>query len=165
MVLRHMIVHTLVFIATTNGYLLLMMITVNPRVWGHRDYPEVVRSKVSAQTKREKLAAAAIGLPWIIFVFGFPLFSTFELRSLLDGEIPFLLAFLHPLILMEMSGVVEVVVLDWLIVSKLTPGFVRISGTAEEDYKDMSHHYRGHLRAAVVFVPISLIIGTVVILA
>jgi hypothetical protein len=162
MVAQHMITHTLVYVVVTNGYLLVMMVAVSPRVWGHHDYPEVVRSKVPAQTKAEKLTAVAIGLPWMIFVLGFPAFSTLELRSLLGGVIPFGLAFLHPLIVLETTCAVEVILLDWLIISKLTPTFVIIPGTTKDDYRDMSYHFRGHLRAAVAFVPLSLIIGAAV---
>lgn len=164
MVLRHMILHTLTFILVTNGYLLLVMLVTSPRVWGHHDYPEVVRSKVPAQTRGEKAVGVILGLPWMLFVLGFPVFSTFALRSSLGGEIPFLLAVLHPLILFELTNVVEVIVLDWFIVSWLTFSFVVTPGTVNEDYKDMSHHYMGHVRAAVIFFPISLIIGAVVFL-
>jgi hypothetical protein len=54
------------------------------------------------------------------------------------------------------------VLLDWLIISKITPGFVVIPGSEVEDYKDFSHHYRGHLRAAVVMVIISVVIALIV---
>jgi len=165
MVLRHMILHTLAFILVTNGYLLTMMIATSPRVWGYHDYPEVVRSKVRAQTRGEKVLAVVVGLPWMLFVLGFPVFSTFALRSSLAGEIPFLLAVLHPLVLMELTNVVEVIVLDWFVISRLTPSFVVIPGTAKQDYKDMSHHYEGHVRAAVIFLPISVAIGVLVSLA
>ena len=37
--------------------------------------------------------------------------------------------------------------LDWLIVSKITPKFVIIPGSEAEDYKDFSHHYKGHAKA------------------
>ena len=163
--LRHLILHTLTFILVTNGYLLLVMIATSPRVWGHHDYPEVVRSKVPAQTTGEKALAVVIGVPWMLFVLGFPAFSTFALRAALGGDIPFLLAVVHPLILLELTSAVEVVLLDWFIISRLTPAFVIIPGTDREDYRDMSHHYKGHVRAAIMFLPISVIIGAVAYLA
>jgi hypothetical protein len=162
MVLRQMMVHGLAFALVGNGYLLLMMVTMSPRIWGHHDYPEAVRAKVPPQTKREKVAGAIGGLPWILFVLGFPVFSTYAMKAALGGEIPFLIAFLNPLVLLQLFNLSEVLILDWLIVSRITPGFVIIPGSTAADYKDMSHHYRGHVRASAAMVLISLVIGAVV---
>ena len=162
MVLRQMMMHGLTFALVANGYLLLMMVTMSPRIWGYVDYPEAVRAKVPPQTKQEKVAGAMVGLPWILFVLGFPVFSTFALKAMLGGEIPFLVAFVNPLVLLQLFNLSEVLILDWLIVSRITPSFVIIPGSTAEDYKDMSHHYRGHVRASAVLVLLSLIIGAVV---
>mgnify|MGYP001820954800 CR=1 FL=1 len=56
----------------------------------------------------------------------------------------------------------DLVILDWLIVSRITPRFVMIPGTMEEDYKDFSHHYRGHLRATI---PMAVLCGIVAAIA
>jgi hypothetical protein len=165
MVLRLMIMHGLAFALVANVYLLLMMVTMSPRIWGYVDYPEAVRAKVSPQTKQEKVAGAIVGLPWILFVLSFPVFSTFALRTALGGEIPFLVAFLNPLVLLQLFNLSEVLILDWLIISRITPSFVIIPGSTAEDYKDMSHHYRAHARASAVMVLLSLVIGAVVSLA
>jgi hypothetical protein len=155
----------LAFALVANVYLLLMMVTMSPRIWGYVDYPEAVRAKVSPQTKQEKVAGAIVGLPWILFVLSFPVFSTFALRTALGGEIPFLVAFLNPLVLLQLFNLSEVLILDWLIISRITPSFVIIPGSTAEDYKDMSHHYRAHARASAVMVLLSLVIGAVVSLA
>jgi hypothetical protein len=84
------------------------------------------------------------------------------LRAALGGEIPFLVAFLNPLVLLQLFNLSEVLILDWLIVSRITPSFVIIPGSTADDYKNMSHHYRGHVRASAVMVLLSLIIGAVV---
>jgi len=162
MVLRHMMVHGLAFSLVVNGYLLLVMVTTSPRIWGYHDYPEAVRMKVPPQTKREKVAGAVLGLPWIFFVLGFPVFSTYAMRTALGGKIPFLVAFLNPLLLLQLANLGDVLILDWLIVSRITPDFVIIPGSTVEDYKDMSHHYRGHVRATAIMAVLSLVIGAVV---
>ena len=90
MVVTHLIAHGLFFAVIFNGYLFLIMVLTSPRVWGYADYPEVVKQKVPPQTRREKLLATVIGLPWIIFVVGFPIFSTYALKSKLGAEIPFM---------------------------------------------------------------------------
>lgn len=164
MVLRQMLVHGFGFALVANGYLFLMMIATSPRVWGYADFPEAVRVKVPPQTKREKAVAAILGAPWFLFILGFPVFSTYALKSALGGEIPFLYAFLNPLVLLQLLNLGDVLVLDWLIVSKITPGFAIIPGSTAADYKDMSHHFKGHVWATLAMTLLSLIIGTVVYL-
>jgi hypothetical protein len=147
MVVEHLLTHGPFFALAVNGYLLLVMILTSPRVWGYVDYPAVIKNKVPPQTKRENLLATLISLPWFIFTLGFPIFSTYVLKSKLGGEIPFLTAFLNVLVLSALATLVDLIILDWLIVSKITPGFVIIPGSEKADYKDFSHHYKGHAQA------------------
>jgi hypothetical protein len=162
LMLRQIVVDGIWFALAANGYLLVVMLATSPRIWGYTDYPEAVRGKAPAQTRREKLTGAILGVPWFLFIFGYPVFSTYALKSSLGGEIPFLVAFLNPLVLLQLLNLGDVLILDWLIISKITPSFVIIPGTTAADYKDMSHHFRGHLRATIAMVALSLMIGAVV---
>jgi len=162
MVITHLITHGLFFAVVFNGYLLLVMVLISPRVWGYTDYPDVVKHKVPPQTQREKLMAAVIGLPWFIFVLGFPIFSTYVLKSKLGNEIPFVTAFLNSLVLFLLATVGDLVILDWLIVSKITPKFVIIPGSERADYKDFSHHYKAHAKALAGLILVCLIIAGIV---
>ncbi len=163
MLLNHIIKHSLFYTVIVNGYLFILMIAMSPRVWGYRDYPEVVKQKVPPQTKKEKALAGIVGLPWFIFVLGFPVVSTFLLKSNLESEISFFGAFLNVFVLFSLATVGDLIVLDWLIISKITPRFVIIPGTEVRDYKDFSHHYKGHAKAAILLIPLSLIIAAVVL--
>ena len=162
MVVTHLITHGLFFAVIFNGYLLLVMALTSPRVWGYTDYPDVVKHKVPPQTQREKLLAAVIGLPWFIFVLGFPIFSTYVLKSKLGDEIPFMIAFLNLLVLFLLATVGDFVILDWLLVSKITPKFVILPGSERADYKDFSHHYKAHARATIGLTLICLVIAGIV---
>ena len=162
MILTHILTNSLFFAVIVNGYLLLMMITTSPRVWGYSDYSEAIKAKVPPQTAREKRLAMIIGLPWMIFTLGFPIFSTYVLKSKLGGEIPFWIAFLSMFALVSLATLGDLVILDWLIVNKITPKFVIIPGTEKADYQDFSHHYRAHARAAVVLVLLSIIFAGIV---
>ena len=94
MVIAHLITHGLFYAVIMNGYLFLLMITTSPRVWGYTDYSKEIKDKVPPQTKREKLLATIVALPWLLFVLGFPILSTYLLKSKLGNEIPFWIAFL-----------------------------------------------------------------------
>ena len=162
MVLTHLVAHGLFYAIIVTGYLFLLMVSTSPRVWGYSDYSESIKAKVPPQTKKEKRLAIIVGLPWIIFTFGFPIYSTIILKSKLGGEIPFWTAFLNVFVLVCLAVLGDLVILDWLIVSTITPEFVIIPGTEKADYKDFSHHYKGHARAAVPLVLLCIIFAGIV---
>ncbi|MCK4900707.1 MAG: hypothetical protein KAS38_18140, partial [Anaerolineales bacterium] len=139
-----------------------IMVSTSPRVWGYSDYSEAIKAKVPPQTWKEKRLALVIGLPWIIFAVGFPIYSTYVLKSKLGGEIPFWTAFLNLSLMVFLATLCDLVILDWLIVNKITPEFVIIPGTDKADYQDFSHHYRAHARAAVFLVLLSIIFAGIV---
>jgi hypothetical protein len=63
------------------------MISVNPRIWGYSDYSNSIKRKVPEQTRNEKIIALIVGIPWILFIFIFPIYSTIVLKNILGGEI------------------------------------------------------------------------------
>ncbi len=162
MVIAHLITHGLFCSVIVTGYLFLLMITTRPRVWGYTDYSKAIKDKVPLQTNREKLLATIVGLPWFLFALGFPIFSTYVLKSKLGNEIPFWMAFLNLFLLVLLATLGDLLILDWLVVSKITPKFVIIPGTVEEDYKDFSQHFKRHAKAAVVQILICLFIAGIV---
>lgn len=159
MVFNFLLKNGLFFGAVSTGYLFLIMVAFSPRVWGYTDFPEAIKRKIPPQTRKEKLLAAAIGLPWLAFVFAFPVYATYQLKSNLGNEIPFLTAFLSLFALYAFAALGDLVILDWLIVSTITPPFVMIQGTEWGDYKDFSYHYRGHLKATLGLIPVFLFIA------
>jgi len=162
MVLSHIITHGIFYGVVVTGYLFLVMITMSPRVWGYQDYPDIVKKKVPAQTRKEKTLAAIAGVPWFIFVLGFPVFSTFALKSKLGDEISFATAFLNVFVMFLFVTLGDLVLLDWIIISKITPKFVIIPGTVKEDYKDFTHHYKAHARATLPITLLCLLIAAIV---
>lgn len=147
MSLEKIIFNGLFYTIISAGYLFIFMVTCNPRIWGYQDYPDRIKEKVSPQTRKERGIAGLVSLPWFLFLLAYPLISTTVLERELDGELPFELAFLNIFFMVFMFFLVDLVILDWLIISKITPKFVIIDGTTAEDYKDFSHHYKGHLIA------------------
>jgi len=162
--LYQILIHGLFYAAVFNGYLLLMMIISSPRVWGYTDYSDEIKAKIPPQTKKEKRKAVLWGIPMMIFAIGFPIYSTLLLKSELGDDVSFWIAFLNVLVMVFLAYLVDLVILDWLIVSKITPQFVIIPGTTKADYKDFSHHYRSQIRAAPILVLVCLILSAVVTL-
>ncbi len=165
MLITQVIINGLSYGVIVTGYLFLIMIGFSPRVWGYQDYPEIVKRKVPAQTKKEKTLAMILGLPWFVFVASFPVYSTLALKSTLGGEISFLTALLNVLVMFLFATLGDLVLLDWLLISKITPKFVVIPGSIKEDYKDFSHHFKAHAKAAIPIIMIGLLIAGVVSLS
>jgi hypothetical protein len=94
-VVEHVLWNGLFYAIAVNGYLLIMMVSLSPRIWGYSDYPEEIKKKVAPQTKQEKKLAVLIAIPWMLFTFGFPIYSTYVLKSNLGGEISFWIAWLN----------------------------------------------------------------------
>jgi len=149
MVFEKIVLNGLVYATMGAGYLLIFMLTCNPRIWGLQDYPERIKDKVPPQTRKEKVIAGLVGIPWFGFILVYPMFSTSSLITFLSGEISFGIAFLNIFFMVFLFFLVDLVILDWLIISKITPKFVIIEDTVPEDYKDFSHHYKGHLIASI----------------
>ncbi|MBI9047169.1 MAG: hypothetical protein JEZ06_21965 [Anaerolineaceae bacterium] len=162
MIFKHILLHGLGYGFIVTAYLLIMMMTINPRVWGYSDYSEAIKAKIAPQSKREKRLALFVGIPWMIFTFGFPIYSTYFLKASLGGVIPFWLAFVNIFFLVFLATAGDLVILDWLIVSKITPRFVIIEGTEEADYKDFSHHFRGHARAVPALLGVCILFAGIV---
>ena len=162
MLFRTVLVDSLVFAGIANTYLFLMMITTSPRVWGYSDYPATVKEKVPAPTRKEKLTAVLLGLPWAVFLLVYPFFATLRLRAALGGDFTYAVAFIHFFAMYQLAALSDLVVLDWLIISKITPRCVIIPGSDEQDYKDFSHHYRGHARAALIMTGLALVFAAAV---
>ncbi|MHA1521511.1 MAG: hypothetical protein ACTSVZ_06670 [Promethearchaeota archaeon] len=161
MVLEKIIINALIYTGIGAGYLLIFMITFNPRIWGYQDYPDKIKVKIPTQTRKEKIIAGLIGLPWFIFILAYPLASTASLKTDLGGDITFLIAFANLFFIIFLFFLVDLVLLDWLIISKITPKFVVIEGTSPDDYKDFSQHYKGHLIASTPLILICLIASAI----
>ena len=80
MIIEHLLSQGFLYAGIVTGYLFVMMISTSPRVWGYNDYPQAIKDKVPPQTKSERRLAILVSLPWFIFAFGFPIYSTLILK-------------------------------------------------------------------------------------
>jgi hypothetical protein len=162
MVFSHVIIHSLFYAVIGNGYLLALMYFFNPRIWGYADYPDRIKDKIPKQTRKELTIAGLVSIPWFLFILGFPIYSTYLLKTQQGNEIDFVLAFMNIFLMVGLFFLSDLIILDWFIISKWTPDFVIIEGSERSDYKDFSHHYRGHAKATIPLIIICLIIAAIV---
>ena len=162
MVFLYILTHGIVYFVVVVGYLLILMVSLSPRIWGYVDYSDDIKKKVPTQTKNEKIIAIIVGIPWMVFTFGFPIYSVIQLKGYLGPEFTFWIALLDVVLMVFLVNVGDVLILDWLIVSKITPNFVIIPGTEKNDYKDFSHHYKGHIKASVIQLILCVLLAGIV---
>jgi hypothetical protein len=162
MVMTYILTQGLIYFLIVDGYLFLLMISLSPRIWGYADYSSEIKKKVPPQTRKEKTIASIVGIPWILFAFGFPVFSSIQLKGLLGTEFTFLVAFINIFVMVVLVNIGDVLILDWLLVGKITPKFVILPGTEKEDYKDFSHHYKGHIKASFIQLIICVLLAFIV---
>jgi hypothetical protein len=81
------------------------------------------------------------------------------LKYKLGGGIPFWIAFLNILVMFFWSTFGDLVLLDWLLISTITPRFVIIPGSIKENYPSLSYHFRGHFKASVIMIILCLIMA------
>jgi hypothetical protein len=160
-IFKTVVIDSLIFAGIANVYLFFVMITTSPRVWGYSDYPDVVKDKVAPPTRNERWTAALVGLPWFAFLFGYPFVAFYRMKAGIGDEIPYATAFVFFFAMFQSASLVDLVVLDWLIVSTITPSFVIIPGSDAADYKDFSHHYKGHARAFLALTLLALVFAAV----
>ena len=104
-----------------------------PRMWLHRMPPEVT-TKVSEKTPQERKLFILFALPFLLWLFGYPILYVLQQDASLSTNLLMLLAFFAGFALWD------TLVLDLLIFCKMTPRFIIIEGTSREDYSNMKYH-------------------------
>ncbi|MHA2059058.1 MAG: hypothetical protein ACXACG_15940 [Candidatus Thorarchaeota archaeon] len=165
--LEHVLLHGSIFAVLLTIFLLAIMRGLNPRIWAFSDYPKAITDHVPPQTDRERKIGAYTGIPFFILVIGFPVFSTMMLEGLYGGSLPLLDAFLNFFGIVMFGNIADFVVLDLLIVGTITPDWVIIPGTEHmrnKEYKEFRlYHAKGHARALILLVILSLLFAAAVV--
>jgi hypothetical protein len=123
--------------------MLLGLVFYNPRLM-LQDYPPAIKALVPPKTEAEKRLSIWLGLPFILVLFGYPIYATFSFQA--AGATGFLSLFLYAFGLAFAFNTWDWLVLDWLIVCTLTPRRFVLPGTeGHPAYKDYAFHFRGFL--------------------
>ncbi len=166
--LINILLHGSIFAIILTVYLLIIMITFNPRIWGFSDYPKSITNSVPPQTKKEKKIGIVLSIPFFILGLGFPITLTILLKNEFGGDLDFLSAFFNIFGIFMFGNVADLVILDWLIVGTITPQFVIIPGTElmkNKEYKEFRvSHAKSHIWGTIFMALLSLLLALIVIL-
>ncbi len=155
MSLARLFVEASLFGASVNLLLFLMMRFMPARIWGYSDYPERIKRAIPPQTKEEHRSAMLMSIPWALFSFGFPIYRVVMLKAEMAEQFTLGIAFSTLFAYFIVVSLLDLIVLDWWLISRLTPKFVVMAGTDREEYKDLSEHYRAQL---IAIAPAALIL-------
>lgn len=128
----NLFVHLLIYNFVISTFL-YGSLAYNPRMWLHRMPPEVT-AKVPEKTPQERKLFILFALPFLLWLFGYPILYVLQQDASLPINFLMLLAFFASFALWD------TLVLDLLIFCKMTPRFVIIKGTSREDYSNMKYH-------------------------
>jgi hypothetical protein len=129
--------------------LILVSIRISPRLW-LQDYPKDIQALVPPKTAQEQRQGLIFGIPFLLLLIGFPLFSTYSVAQQVMGEISFFVLFLHAFGVAFVFNLVDLLIIDLLVFCMITPRFIIIPGSeGAAGYKDYMFHFRGFLIGTV----------------
>ncbi|ADU32130.1 hypothetical protein [Evansella cellulosilytica] len=133
---------------------------INPRIL-LQSYPKSIQEKVMGKSKKEQMHTKIFGSIFMILSFGIPLLYAIYLDNLYS--LSYMEIWIVSFIIINIFNLVDLVIIDWIIICKVTPSFTVIPGTdGHPDYKNYLFHIKG-FGAGVLFSIIgSLLIATIV---
>jgi uncharacterized membrane protein len=125
--------------------ILIASLYINPRIF-LQDYPKDIQTKVPPKTLFERRMSLLLGIPFLLVLILFPLFSTLALKHQNGESSPFIALFVNAFGVAFIFNLVDWLFLDWLMFCTITPQFVIIPGTeGMASYKDYGFHFRGFI--------------------
>jgi hypothetical protein len=139
--------------------LIMIMLVRNPRLLLH-SYPKDIRSAVPPKSRAERRESAGWTAIFLVLMIVFPFAA-----ALTTPDRNFLEAFSAAFGVTFLFNLVDWLILDWLILCTITPGFAVVPGTdGMAGYKNYAMHFRGFLAGAVLSIVLGLLIATIVVL-
>lgn len=151
------------FMSIGASAILLGAMTINPRLM-RSDYPSQVKETIPPLTSAENRQLVVVGLLFWGFALGVIIYSTRSVIASNDGNALFLPVFLNTYFVFEVFNLFDLLVLDYLIITKIKPKFLFVSGTETmEKYNTFSFHFAGFLKGLLIGVVISLVVTLVTV--
>jgi hypothetical protein len=158
--------------ALIDGLLLSLGLTViiigsmiyNARLWLN-DYPREIQAKVPPLTQEEKRQRGVLALLFLILMLAIPFLSTRQLRIDNGGTLPFVTAYLHTFVILQVFNLFDAAVID-LGLAFTQPKFMILPGTEAMGYlyRDWGMHFKNFVKGIVICAVGSLLITLVAML-
>lgn len=115
--------------------LILISLYIQPRIWITK-LPQKVQNFIPEKTKKEKIQAFVVFFLFIVILFLFPVVAVTQYVS----QPTFLEIWLITFSIYFIFNLTDLLIIDWLIICTITPGFIQINGVDISVYKNYSKH-------------------------
>ena len=165
MILWPIISHALLYGVILSGVLfplILGLVRINPEIM-LKDYPPDIQAKYGPMSERSKRQRIPVAIIVIVILLGIVTLSFQGVSTGPQGDLPFFTTFLHLFVMFSVFNLLDWLVLDWLIVVTIRPGFIILPGTEGlAGYEDYGFHFRGFLIGMVITLVTSILVAAVV---
>ena len=142
--------------------LMLVVVRINPEIM-LKDYPPDIQAKYGRMSERSKRQRVPVMILFFAMMLGIIAWSFQGVAATRADGISFVAAFVHLLVMFTVFNLLDWLVLDWLIVVKIRPGFMILPGTEGlAGYDDYGFHFRGFLIGIVISLLVSPLLAVVV---
>ena len=132
----------------------VVVLYFNPRIM-LSDYPELIKAKVPARTKKETQIAIIVSIPLFVIAIVLPLYSVWLLKEQ-TGELSYWLAFATIFAEYFLVSMFDLIVLDLWMFFAWTPKFLVLPGTeGMPAYKDWRPHTKEQLTTGNLIIVIA----------
>lgn len=160
--LTNMLIEGLIY-AVVLGAIVTISQLFNARLWLNC-YPEAIQSAVPKRTKKEMRAKMLVGIPFMLIMFGYPVLSTFMLKSALGSEYTYWIGFMNLLVIQNMFNLFDLVVLDWIVFCS-KPKYLVLEGTQDMvEYKDYVFHAKAAGKGLLMSVLFSAAVAAITLI-
>lgn len=112
------------------GLVIVVSLYVNARLWLH-DYPQPMQERVPPLTPGERQVRIVLSLVFFGVLVGGLALGVNALERALGGNVSFLAAFIYSLLVLNLFNLFDAVVIDYLLLARMKPGFAILPGTAD----------------------------------
>ena len=142
--------------------LMLVVARVNPEIM-LKAYPPDIQAKYGPMSERSKRQRVVVGVIFVALILSIVIWSFRGVGMNVEGEIPFVTAFIHLFVMFSVFNLLDWLVLDWLIGVAICPSFIVLPGTEGlAGYSDYGFHFRGFLIGIVISLVMSLLLAVIV---
>lgn len=142
--------------------LILGLVRINPELM-LKDYPPDIQAKYGPMSDQSKRQRTPVAILVIVVLFGIVTLSFQGFGTDPQGDLSFFTAFIHLFVMFSLFNILDWLVLDWLIVVTIRPGFIILPGTEGlAGYEDYGFHFRGFLIGTVITLVTSILVAAVV---
>lgn len=159
----HMILEGLIY-----SVVLALIVTVsqlfNPRLWLNC-YPKAIQDMVRPRTKSEMRTKLVVGIPFMLIMLGYPLYSTYVLKAGMGSSYTYFIGLCNLMVIQNSFNLLDLIILDWLIFCTIKPRYLMLEGTeGMSEYRDYVFHLKAAGKGLLISVMFSAVAAAITLI-